>query len=76
MLGKTIKVKKEHRKAIRALVGDVSNARSAYSLATRMHTDAEKALWDTLHELYPEVVDYNAAINHKSLEIYLKARLN
>lgn len=75
MLGKTIKIKKEHKKVIAAIIEEINEARSAYRLAVKMHTCAEDALWSTLHELYPETEGFSAQLNQKEMEIRVKARM-
>ena len=74
MLGKEIPIKEEHHVAIKALGNDITKARTGYHIAVQQLHEAEKSLWQTMHELYPEIKYFNASLNREKMVIILKSR--
>lgn len=73
MLGKTFKIKPEHRKAFKSLSADLEAAHIAYDLGVEHYNKASKKFWETTAKLYPETRDFQAVYNHKTMEISMKS---
>lgn len=71
LLGKVIKVKKEHKQGLESLIEKVEVANTAFSRASVMVNNTSISLFDYVNELYPELEGYRYSINHSNLEVVI-----
>ena len=69
MTEKTIKLTEEQLKTIEGISNDVKASQTAFKAAARWRMEAEKELWDTLYDMYPETHQYRCDYNFDTGEI-------
>ena len=69
MLGKTIKIKKEHISHVGDLHEAILDGCQMVEQGNKMIREKRKNLWVFIGELYPETKEYNMILDHKTNEI-------
>lgn len=63
LVGTTIKVKEEHKKAVETIVEQKKKAIVAYELAIGEIERNKKQMYNLIKDLYPETKDYGCSVN-------------
>ena len=71
--GDIIKIENsDHKKVVGELISDNQTAQVAFSQASELLKITNDKLWKTIFELFPEIDEFNASINHTTFEIQIR----
>ena len=75
LTGKTIKIKKTNQKVIEDIINHINNANAAIDYATNKLRKNSKKLWETIHQLYPEIIDYKCTTDGEVIHVSYNSKL-
>lgn len=67
----SIEIDDDYRPLLQVLCNNVSAAKTLMRQGALLHREEVDRLWDHLHELYPEIKDKFATINHETMIIHV-----